>query len=182
MVDDQCCPHCTSLVPAFGQGRTAVLYRGVVRSLVLELKYHRGTQVAGDLEVLFSQAEELLEYVRGATIVPVPLHPRKERERGYNQTRLIADALMRAAGKSVDIQWLLVRTRDSSTQTAFGRQARSDNMKNAFALAPEAVIKPGHRYLLLDDIFTTGATLNTCAHVLRRAGCINLDIVTLAHG
>ena len=182
MVEDQCCPHCAPLRPAFGQGRTAVLYRGPVRSLVLELKYHQGLQVLPDLVAIFARSTEVLAHVRGASLVPVPMHPRKERERGYNQTGLIAAALVEAAEGAVDIQWLLRRELDGGTQTAHGRDARATNLKNAFALVPGVVIKPEHRYILLDDIFTTGSTLNACAHVLRRGGCMNLDVVTFAHG
>lgn len=182
MVEDRCCPHCASLRSVFGKGRTAVLYRGVVRSLVIELKYHGGRHVARDLVVIFRRAAELLDFARGATLVPVPMHPRKMRERGFNQTWLIAEALAEALQGEVDVQHLLIRQSEATTQTAFGRQDRANNLKNAFALAPGVSIKPGHRYILLDDIFTTGSTLNACAQVLRSSGCLDLDVITFAHG
>ena len=68
------------------------------------------------------------------------------------------------------------------TQTAFDRKTRQANLKNAFALAPGVTLTPGQQYVLVDDVFTTGSTLNSCARVLRRAGALKLDVVTFAHG
>ena len=77
---------------------------------------------------------------------------------------------------------LLRRTADTETQTAFDRRTRMKNLKNAFALAPRADLNPILHYILIDDVFTTGSTLNRCAHTLRRAGALNVDVVTLGHG
>jgi len=71
---------------------------------------------------------------------------------------------------------------DTVSQTHFDRATRQENLKNAFALAPGAAINPGQRYLLVDDVFTTGSTLNACAAVLRRAGGRTLDVITFGHG
>jgi ComF family protein len=179
---DRLCPHCEGLSPAFQEGRTAVLFKGPIRALVIELKYHRGLHVLHDMELIFRRSPHLLEFVRGAILVPVPLHSRKARERGYNQAQLLAEALSRAAGGSGRVEMLLRRVIDTVTQTAFDRRARSANLKNAFALARGAAINPGSRYILVDDVFTTGSTLNSCAHTLRRAGALNLGVATFGHG
>ncbi len=176
------CPHCAPLTPAFGSGRVAVLFRGPARALLLELKYHRGRHVLGDLEEIFRRSPPLLAHVRGAVLVPVPLHPRKHRERGYNQSALLAASLSRAAGGRVRVEPLLRRTRDTPTQTVFDRPARAENLRHAFALAPRARPDPDQRYVIVDDVFTTGATLNGCARVLRRSGCRNLDVAAFGHG
>jgi ComF family protein len=179
---ERICPHCVGLEPAFGRGCTAVLFRGAARALVIELKYHRGLHVLADIAAVFRQSAGVLAHVRGAVLVPVPLHPRKQRERGYNQSRLLAEELAGAAGGSTCVQELLVREVDTVTQTAFDRASRRENLKNAFALAHGAALNPDLHYVLVDDVFTTGSTLNGCARVLRRAGCLNLDIVTFGHG
>lgn len=176
------CPHCEGLHAAFREGRTAVLFKGPSRALVIELKYHRGLHVLADMEAIFRRAPHVCELVRGARLVPVPLHPRKERHRGYNQTGLLAEILARVAGEGARVEGLLRRVEDTATQTALDRRTRMANLKNAFALTPTASINPDLHYVLVDDVFTTGSTLNSCARTLRRAGCLNLDVVTFGHG
>jgi ComF family protein len=186
---ERICPHCEGLQPAYREGRTAVLCKGPARALVHELKYHRGLFVLTDLAEVFRRSPRVLPWLAGATLVPVPLHPRKRRHRGYNQSELLADTLAAAANDAfappenfVRVMPLLRRVADTRTQTAFDRKERRANLKNAFALTPGAAITPAHRYVLVDDVFTTGSTLNSCAGVLRRAGCLNLDVVTFGHG
>lgn len=179
---ERMCPHCEGLVPAFNEGRTAVLLKGAVRSLVHELKYHRGLHVVEDMARIFGRSAHVLELAKGAVIVPVPLHPRKLRERSYNQSDLIAERLAQVAGGEAQVVPLLRRVLDTVSQTHHDRKTRQSNLKNAFALAPGASINPGQHYLLVDDVFTTGSTLNSCAQVLRRAGALKLDVVTFGHG
>ncbi len=182
MEGERICPHCEGLHPAYREGRTAVLLKGPARALVHELKYHKGLFVLEDMERIFRQSPMTGDWVRGRTLVPVPLHPRKERERGYNQSRLLAECLVRAADGAAKIAPLLSRVEDTRSQTYHDRRTRLSGLKNAFALAPGAAITPAESYLLVDDVFTTGSTLNSCARVLRRAGCLNLDVVTFGHG
>lgn len=176
------CPHCRGLQPAFREGFTAVLFRGPARSLVIALKYHHGLHVLTDMETLIRESPEVGPRVRGAVLVPVPLHGRKLRERGYNQSRLLADVLARVGGGDTRVKELLRRVEDSQTQTAFDRRTRLANLKNAFALAPGARIVADQHYILVDDVFTTGSTLNRCAQVLRESGARVIDVVTFGHG
>ncbi|HET7536721.1 MAG TPA: ComF family protein [Candidatus Didemnitutus sp.] len=184
MAGNRMCPHCEALVPEFGEGRTAVLLKGSGRSLVHALKYHQGQHVLEDIAAIMAATPDYADYLCGAVLVPVPLHPRKLRERGYNQSLLLAECCVAAApGTRVPrIEELLRRRVDTETQTHFDRATRQHNLKNAFALASGAAINPGQRYILVDDVFTTGSTLNACAAVLRRAGCVSLDVVTFGHG
>ncbi len=182
MAGERMCPHCEGLAPAFRTGRTAVLLKGPARVLMHELKYRRGLYVLKDVDEVFRRCPRLVNFVRGAVVVPVPLHPRKARQRGYNQSALLAESLARVAGGATRVKELLRREVDTESQTGFDRRSRRANLKNAFALLPGVDITLGQHYILVDDVFTTGSTLNSCAGVLRRAGCLNLDVVTFGHG
>ena len=179
---ERICVHCEGLLPAFGEGRTAVLFKGPARALVHELKYRHGLHALEDIATLLVGHAHTAEFLRGALLVPVPLHKRKQRERGYNQAVELARALALGLGGGTRVVELLARDTDTQTQTNLDRKERRANLKNAFALAPGAVITTDHRHVLIDDVFTTGSTLNACAAVLRRAGCLNLDVCTFGHG
>jgi competence protein ComFC len=175
------CPHCEELEPQYGRGKTAILLKGSGRSLVHALKYHQALHVLEDITAVMAAVPGFVDYLHAAVLVPVPLHPRKLRERRYNQSLLLARCAAQASGRAA-VEELLVRVVDTESQTRYDRKARQKNLKNAFALAPGATINPAQHYLLVDDVFTTGSTLNACATVLRRAGALNLDVVTFGHG
>lgn len=179
---ERICPHCTELRPQYRSGCTAVLFRGPVRALVIELKYHHGLHVLEDIAAIIRRTPHFRERLRDAVLVPVPLHPRKERERGYNQSLLLAETFARVVGGKTRVECLLQRVVDTVTQTAFDKKSRRENLKNAFALLPRSRILADQHYILVDDVFTTGSTLNSCAGVLRRAGSIKLDVATFGHG
>ena len=182
VLGERMCPHCEGLAPAYREGRTAVLLKGPARGLVHELKYHKGLFVLEDMSEIFRRSPRVLELARGAALVPVPLHPRKERERGFNQSVLLAQELARVAGGGARVDPILRRVADTVSQTHHDRRTRQANLKNAFALTPGAALNPDQHFVLVDDVFTTGSTLNSCALVLRRARCLSLDVITFGHG
>lgn len=175
------CPHCVDLDPVFDQGKTLFLAKGPARSLIHELKYQSGFYILKDVEAMIARTPYYREYFDGAILVPVPLHPTKERERGFNQSRVIAESLLASTGAK-DLQNLLIRTVYTQTQTRLSRAARHQNVKNAFALTPDSVVLPQQSYILVDDVFTTGSTLNACAATLRNAGAEQIKVATLGHG
>jgi ComF family protein len=179
---DRLCEHCETLVPVFDEGKTAILLKGAGRALIHALKYHEGLHVLEDVRAVMRRVPGYADYVRGKVLVPVPLHGRKLRERGYNQSRLLAECALAAAGGATRIEELLVRRIDTESQTHFDRATRQENLKNAFAMASGAAITPGQHYLIVDDVFTTGSTLNACAQILRKAGAQQLDVLTFGHG
>ena len=182
LAGERMCPHCEGLAPAYREGRTCVLFKGPARALLHELKYHHGFYALADIEAAIRRSSRVLELVRDAVLVPVPLHSRKERERGFNQTLLLAECFARAAGGLTRVEQPLKREIDTVSQTAFDRKTRRTNLKNAFALVHRTAINADQHYVLIDDVFTTGSTLNSCAGVFRRAGCLKLDVVTFGHG
>jgi len=182
MEENRLCLHCEMLEPKFGEGKTAILLKGAGRSLIHALKYHHGLHVLEDIACIMAGVPGYVDYLQGATLVPVPLHPQKERKRHYNQSRLLAQCAVQALDGQARVEELLCRVVHSESQTHYDRAARQQNLKNAFALAPGATINPAQRYVLIDDVFTTGSTLNACAAVLRRGGVLDLDVVTFGHG
>lgn len=179
---ERICPHCEGLRPAYDRAKTLTLFKGPAREWVLALKYRQGFFVLEDMKQLLLGQDAVLEFLRDSVLVPVPLHPRKERERGYNQSQLIAECFANAVGEGTSVQNLLVRTRDTASQTTLDRRTRQTRMKNAFAAQKQAAITPDHRYVLVDDVFTTGSTLNAAANALRKGGAVKIDVITFAHG
>ncbi len=175
------CPHCTELDPLFEQGKTLFLAKGPARSIIHVLKYQHGFYALEDVKTMIARTPYYKNYFKGAILVPVPLHSTKERERGFNQSLMIAKSLNEAT-TAKGLQELLVRTVYTQTQTQLSRVARLQNVKNAFALASDAVVIPNRTYILIDDVFTTGSTLNSCAAVLLEAGATQIKVATLGHG
>jgi ComF family protein len=110
-------------------------------------------------------------------IIPVPLHPTRQRERGFNQATLLAELL--SAQVSIPSKMLLERVRYTTTQTALDRAERMENLHNAFRLRKNMDVR-GLRVLLIDDVLTTGSTLSECARILKRAGAISVHAATAA--
>lgn len=177
----QTCVHCRELEPEFDSGRTVMLARGAGRVLIHELKYHGSRHLADDLARLATLAPGYLERLENAVLVPVPLHRNKLRRRGFNQSLLLAEALARLA-PGARVSELLVRVKDTPSQTRLDREAREANTQNAFAIRKGASINPAFRHVVVDDVFTTGATLNACCSVLRQTGIPRVAVATLGHG
>jgi len=112
-------------------------------------------------------------------ILPVPLHPERQRERGFNQATVLGSALAELAGLPLD-EWSLVRTRHTERHRAgMDAQARRESVVEAFAVARPRLIE-NESILLVDDVLTTGATVSACAHKLKAAGARAVFVLTLA--
>ncbi|WP_309382373.1 ComF family protein [Cerasicoccus frondis] len=174
------CPHCRELNPAFSRGRSLFLLRDTGREFIHELKYNNGRHLAPDLTPILQRNPRFLEFLQGSVLVPIPLHAVRERERGYNQSLLISQQLSQASGcPTVE---MLQRVKFTETQTRLDRSQRQANLRNAFALKPGVKAPLQQRITLVDDVFTTGATLNSAAKTLLAAGVEQIDVVTLGHG
>ncbi|MFQ3577686.1 MAG: ComF family protein [Verrucomicrobiia bacterium] len=153
--------------------------RGVARNLVHKLKYNTQRSAATPLAYFMSEALNDEPWARLVTplLVPVPLHKRRLRERGFNQSTLLAESLSKARGWPV--VELLVRTRATPTQTALDRSQRTRNLSGAFEVNPKhsPAIFAGRSVLLVDDVVTTGATVHECASVLLKAGAGDVYVV-----
>lgn len=114
-------------------------------------------------------------------LVPVPLHADRRFERGYNQAERIATFLA-AQVPGCRAELLLRKRHETTSQTRLGRQERRQNVAGTFVVAPGMSVDPGVRYVVIDDVLTTGATLHACAVALREAGAGLVDAAALCHG
>lgn len=152
---------------------------GITQKLLHQLKYKGNRELGVMLGAWYgNQLLERPEFSAFDVIVPVPLHKRKLRIRGYNQSMAIAEGLSIPTQKPVDAE-LLVRSKFTSTQTKKQKVDRWQNVENIFAItSPESV--KGKKVLLVDDVLTTGSTLSSCASVLIGAGVDEVGICALA--
>ncbi len=175
------CHRCREKPRAFDLAVAPYRSHGVVRECIHRFKYDNHFHLRHPLARW--QAEGLndrrLQGTPWEALVPVPLHPMKERERGFNQSAVLAALLAQTSGLTVAP--LLVRTRFTQSQTRLGKVDRSENLRNAFELRHTTGVRD-HHFLLIDDVLTTGTTVDACAQVLKRAGAASVGVITVARG
>ncbi|HXM73978.1 MAG TPA: ComF family protein [Chthoniobacterales bacterium] len=173
------CANCAHRTIYFDAAVSAYRSRGIVRRIILDFKYGRRLYLRHLVaRWLFAALDDdRLRQQRFDVIVPVPLHSARERERGFNQATLLAE--LASAQMSLQARPLLERTRYTTTQTAFDRAERMENLHGAFRLRKSADVRK-LRVLLIDDVLTTGSTLSECARVLKKAGAISVHAATAA--
>ncbi len=173
------CANCEHRLLHFQSAVAAYRARGVVRKVILDFKY--GKQIHLRFPVadwLFAAMDDpRLRERRFDLVVPVPLHPARKRERGFNQAELLAELL--AKRSSLTMRNALERIRYTTTQTAYDRGERMENLRDAFRLRKKTNVR-GLRVLLIDDVLTTGSTLSECARVLKASGAISVHAATAA--
>jgi ComF family protein len=177
MGEEAVCADCARQKPSWDRARAVMRYDKHSRHLVLALKHGDRTHVARALGRWMGRAGA--ELLQGADmIVPVPLHWTRLFTRRYNQAGLLAHAVRAAGGPPVMADWL-VRRRRTPSQGRLGPVARVRNVRGAFAVRRGCDVK-GKRIVLVDDVLTTGATVEECARVLRRGGAASIGVLTLS--
>jgi competence protein ComFC len=175
------CANCHDMELHFSAARSAVVAGGVVLEAIHRYKYQRALWFEPFLaDLLIREAAPVLREQSWDCLVPVPLHPTKQREREFNQAERLARRLAAAVNLPVNVSCLR-RVLPTSTQTRLSREQRAANVRGAFAFAGGDRLE-GRRVVLLDDVFTTGATTSTCARVLRAAGAAEVCVWTVARG
>jgi len=170
------CGDCRERPPRFDHAVAAGWYEGVLAEAIHLFKYRGKTLLAGPLGTLLLDAMGRLPKVDG--LVPVPLHPSRLREREFNQALLLCDYLKDRSGLPV-IPDGLERVRETPPQIGLAHAARRGNVRRAFVpKRPERI--EGRRIALIDDVLTTGATVNDCARALKRAGAEMVCVLTVA--
>lgn len=175
------CGNCKDIEPQFTSARAAVAAKEVMLDVIHRYKYQRALWFEPFLaRLLVEAALPSLASGNWQLIVPVPLHPLKEREREFNQARRLAVHLGRASGIPMNDR-LVRRVIATRTQTQLSRSERLANVRRAFVPRRGAVLR-GEGVILVDDVFTTGATTSACAGALLRAGASNVCVWTVARG
>lgn len=174
------CPACRKRKPFFDCARSAAVYTGLLKEMILDFKYRGAIWLSPDLGQL------MLACLRTHFSAPdidcvtyVPLHKTRERERTYNQSFLLAKEI--AVGLNRKASDYLARVQAATSQTHLTSAERADNVKNKFTVKKRCDLK-GQRVLLVDDVMTTGATVNECARVLKNAGAREVLVLTAARG
>jgi len=178
-VPDALCADCARVARPYERARAAIVYNDESRRLILGFKHGDRTEAA----VLFAKwmaraGAPLLE--EAELLIPVPLHWQRLFARRYNQAALLAHGLTKMTGVPTESR-LLLRRRRTASQGHLSPQARRRNLAGAFMLAPRAeALLAGKSLLLIDDVMTSGATLDEAAKVLRKAGAASVNALTLA--
>lgn len=185
--EDHLCQTCIEHPKYFGKARAIFLYCQVVMQVIHSFKYKGKLQLAGPLELLlFSVLMRHWKLSDFDLVVPVPLHAKRFRARGFNQAYVLVKNLEKLAERfmvepnCIEIgRNVLERTRWTRPQTGLGREERIKNIKGAFTVKDLYKVKE-KRILLVDDVYTTGATVDECAKALFAGGAKSVDVLTLA--
>lgn len=171
------CGQCHAEPPSYERARSAFIYNDASKGIILRLKHADQIHPAPALAKWMARAgKELLEDVD--MIMPVPLHRWRLLKRRYNQSALLAGVIGKHTGINVVMDGL-VRTKPTPSQGRMNRKQRYKNVKNAFSVRPGVQVK-GQKILLIDDVMTSGATVDACAHRLKVEGASMVNVLTLA--
>ena len=174
------CSRCLERAPAFSLHRSCGAYSGTLKDVILLFKYRKyaplSRPLAGFAERCLASDPKL--WAGADFLMPVPLHPARKRERGFNQSRLLARDLGRLRGMTV-LGGCLVKAKNVPPQAGLHAAEREENVKKAYAVRRRQKVR-GTTLLLIDDVATTGATLRECARVLVEAGARDVRAITLA--
>jgi len=174
---DHQCWECMKRTPAFDMARAPVAFGGSVRTAIHLFKYERQRAMMGFLGGFMEDAAA--RWSGGATlVVAVPLHKRRLRHRGFNQSLFLAERAAVKLGVPLSLD-ALTRTRYTRPQVDLDPSEREKNVRGAFSVTRPDEVK-GQSVILVDDVYTTGATVNECARVLKKAGAKSVRVLTVA--
>ena len=173
--DVERCVSCFSKTLHFTSNRAMFLYDELMRDILHELKFRHKKQNAQSLGKLW--AVHMTTFPTDTTLVPLPLHPKKQKERGFNQAEILTQQLSARLG--ISSENAIVRVLDTPPQSGLHPRQRIENVAGAFEIA-KGITVTGKNYIIVDDIYTTGASLNECTRVLKNAGAENVSCMTLS--
>ena len=173
------CSKCLIKKPAFDQVMTLFRYNSIIKKIIGDFKYRDATYLSKKLaKILFNKFKKDIETVD--FIVAIPLHHKRLRQRKFNQATLLAKEISKCSGKELFYD-LLLPIKNTKTQVELRKKQRELNLKNAFVInAKYLEMVRGKNILLIDDVMTTGTTLDNCAKVLKKAGAKSVICATIA--
>jgi ComF family protein len=175
---DHLCGDCLAGRYAFDLARSLLHYRAPVSDMILSLKFTGNLSSLATLRALLERDGFLAAFTEPDLVLPVPLHSGRLRERGFNQALVIArECLPQWRNKTAP--GVLLRHRAALAQSLLSGKKRRGNLGNAFSLAQPGSVA-GAKILLVDDVYTTGSTVNECSRVLRKAGAERIEVLTVA--
>lgn len=177
------CPNCSEMNVFFDRAIAVMRFRGVIREAIHQFKYGNQLHWRKVLQQWFWAGYlDYPELQNIDLILPVPLHPVRFRTRGFNQARILIEGLKSQSPAQIHIlEGCLSRVRETVTQTDLDRSERMKNLEGAFQVRKPHKIE-GKKLLLVDDVLTTGSTVNECAKILKKAGATSVLVFTLARG
>ncbi|HBF38156.1 MAG TPA: hypothetical protein DDW50_12650 [Firmicutes bacterium] len=179
--EKEICGQCSETRYYFSKVRSVAVYEGALREYLTELKYRYRPDLASALGILLVEwVKDHHEFQKLDFIIPIPIHRQKLMVRGYNQAELLANPLQNYLGIPIKND-IIMRDRITLSQNALHKEERFSNVSQAFRVV-NAKPLAGAKVLLVDDIFTTGATVSEAARVLIRAGAFEVKVLTLAGG
>ncbi len=178
--DDHLCARCLGQAPAFSTHRSCGVYGGTLKDVILLFKYRKYAPLSRPLARFADSclAADRTLWENADLLVPVPLHPSRRRERGFNQARLLARDLGARRGVNV-LTGALVKTRNRPAQAGLRAADRERNVRSAYGVKHTDKVR-NRTLILVDDVTTTGATIRECARVLKNAGAREVRAITLA--
>ena len=180
MEKSRVCEDCRNCRPVFDIARSVAIYDTTIKEALHKFKFQNKMSLGDDLTGI------LIEYFKSGpdidlssvdSVTAVPLHQKRQRERGFNQSEFLAEKFARHYGLNFRND-ILVKIKDTKPQFSLKRNVRFKNVSGAFEASPKDAIA-GRRVLLVDDIFTTGATICECAKALKSAGAESVYVITL---
>ncbi len=165
--------------PRFGKLRTIAVYDAALQQAIHLFKFNKRSVLSHTLkQLILDNIPSDLNLTDYDYVLPVPIHKIRFRERGFNQSTLLAEGIGKVAGLSV-LEGVLIRQKNTSPQSSLDREARQTNIQGAFELQNADIIRNKH-ILVFDDVFTTGATIREVVNVLWDADPLEIDVLTLA--
>ena len=172
------CIHCKNVKPHFKKNVSVFLYKHPIDSLIRKFKFDN-QKYLGDTLGNFIASEVVKMGVNFDVVIPAPMYHTRKKKRGYNQAELLCNPLKEKLGLNVDCE-VLEKVRDTLNQAKLTRSERIENLENAFRVLNKSKVK-GKTILIVDDVFTTGTTMNECSKTLLDAGAKEVYTITLAH-